>query len=136
MTYQQPPQQPQQPGAGQPQYGQPQYGQPQPGQPQYGQPPYGQQPYGQSYPYQAAPSAHGASIAALILGLVGILFCWVPVVGFGCQIAAVITGIVGMQHQNGRGMAIAGLVMGVIMLVLEVVGIVILFAAASQSHLQ
>ena len=134
MTYQQPPQ----PPPGQPPYGPPPpppYGQPQYGQPQYGQPQYGQPPYGQPYPYAPAPSPHGASVAALILGLVGIVFCWLPLVGWICQIAAVITGIIGMQQPNGRGMAIAGLVMGAIMLVLELVLVVIVIAAASQGNL-
>ena len=97
----------------------------------YGQQPYGQQQYG--YPYQAQPSAHGASVAALIFGIVCVVFCWVPVVGQVSAIVALITGIIGAQHPNGRGMAVAGLIMGAIMLVLEVLFIVLLVAAAGSS---
>jgi hypothetical protein len=124
MTYQQPPQPPQQP------YGQPQYGQPPPGQPPYGQQ-YGQYPQ-QPY-YQPAPSAHGASVASLVLGICGVVFCWIPVIGFFLQIAALITGIIGAQHPNGKGMAIAGLVMGAIMLVLGIAFWAFIFIAAASS---
>ena len=99
------------------------YGNPPPQQP-YGQPPMQppiqppMPPYGQGYPPQpfGMPSkTSGAAIAALVLGLVG--FC-VPVIG---GLVAVILGIVGIAstgtpNVKGRGMAISGLILGLLTL--------------------
>src|SRR5690606_21450653 len=114
-------------------YGQAPYGQAAYGQAPYGQSqPYGQaQPYGQQQPYGQGYGAQpaygygptwgtpvvpndGMSIAALVVGIVSLASCMIflgPV--------AVGLGIVGMRRtaQNGtrgRGMAVAGLVMGVL----------------------
>ncbi|HEU4676715.1 MAG TPA: DUF4190 domain-containing protein [Motilibacteraceae bacterium] len=131
-----------QPQYGQPQYGQPQYGQPQYGQPQYGQPGYGQpqygapgQPYGQApaYPYGEAPAkqSNGLAVAALVCGIIG-FFCGLT------AIAAIPLGIVGLRRSRelggtGRGMAIAGLVLGCVVVVLSVVFIAVLMARGSSS---
>jgi hypothetical protein len=136
-----------QPGYGQPSYGQPQYGQPQYGQPQYGQPGYGQAPYGQpqygapgqpygqapAYPYGEAPAqqSNGLAVAALVCGIIG-FFCGLT------AIAAIPLGIVGLRRSRelggtGRGMAIAGLVLGCVVVVLSVVVIAVLLASGSRS---
>ena len=110
---------------------------PQPPPPQYPpqQPAYQQPPYGQpGYTYQAAPSPHGASIASLICGVCGLLFGWIPIVGIiglGAAIAAIVTGIIGLQHPNGRGLAIAGIICGALTVGLWVIGMVALVALAS-----
>lgn len=62
------------------------------------------------------------AIAALILGICSLVFCWVPILGFGCGIAATILGAIGKnKNPDKRGMAIAGLVMGIIGVVLGVI---------------
>ncbi|MEU7904820.1 DUF4190 domain-containing protein [Actinoplanes sp. NPDC049118] len=90
-------------------------------------PPISPGPYGQPYPQQqpiyhqvvpaAAPPPSGWSIASLIFGVLGMLggFC---LFGIPC-LAAVICGHAGLRETNGgvrsgRGMAIAGLIMGYI----------------------
>lgn len=56
-------------------------------------------------------------IAALVLGIVGLLFSLVPCLGMYAlplTVLAVIFGAVGMKKPAGKGMAIAGLVCGVV----------------------
>ncbi|HEY3562657.1 MAG TPA: DUF4190 domain-containing protein [Kribbella sp.] len=117
-----------QPQYGQSQYGQQQYGQPgqpqygQAGQPQYGQPgqaPYGQPQYGQSpyapsvyggYGYTGSAGTNGLATASLICSLAGIL------IGLSAPVGIVL-GIIALsqikkRNQDGKGMAIAGIVVG------------------------
>ncbi|MFH5879284.1 DUF4190 domain-containing protein [Arthrobacter sp. NA-172] len=132
-TQQPPTQQPQEP-YGQPQGGPAQYGQPQyPQQPAYGQPtsPYAQapqgqpaygqppSPYGQPAYYGMPVEPKGLSIASMCCGIAVFL-------GFGFfvlpQIAAVVLGHMAMKKEPaGKGMAIAGLVMGY----LGIIGVII-----------
>lgn len=61
-----------------------------------------------------ASATNGAATAALVLGIVGFI---VPIV---CSILAVVFGAIGMgaadklPNRNGRGMALAGLVLGIV----------------------
>ena len=65
------------------------------------------------------------SVASLVLGLVGLPLCFL----FVPSLLAVIFGIVGLNQikrdptQSGRGLAIAGLVLGAVMLVLVVLAL-------------
>jgi hypothetical protein len=111
------------------QYGQQPYGQP------YSQQPYGQTPqygqpgtpfnaYGQPTYYSAPPEPKGLSIASLCCGIaafVGLGFFLLP------QLAAVILGHMALKREpSGRGMAIAGLVMGYVAIALTILVIVII----------
>ncbi|MET8761178.1 DUF4190 domain-containing protein [Lentzea sp. NPDC004782] len=93
--------------------GQP-YGQ-QPGQP-YGQPAYGQQPmYGYGYP-PPQPKPQQNAILSLVLSCVGFITCGLTAIG------GVIFGHIAMKktargEEDGRGMAIAGLVIGYVVIV-------------------
>lgn len=132
--YGQPPQYGQSPQYGQqPPYGQqPQYGQPPYGQPQYGQqPPYGQQPYGQpGYPgsgYYGEPRrGAGLAIAALVVGIFALLTCWTIIGGIGLGLVALVLGIVAVGRSRkdgapGKGMAISGIVLGVLGIIAAIV---------------
>jgi len=100
-----------------PGYGTSSYGTAAAGYPAYGAPPYGgtaypgsPPPYGTGY----AAGTDGLAIGALVVGIVGGLI--VPFIG---SIVAVILGAVGLNRikhsgRGGRGMAIAGIVMGVV----------------------
>lgn len=64
------------------------------------------------------PKAPGISIAALVLGIVSVC---VPYVNFVTMILAIVFGVIGINKANrdpttvgGKGMAIAGLVLGII----------------------
>ncbi|WP_157157142.1 MULTISPECIES: DUF4190 domain-containing protein [unclassified Diaminobutyricimonas] len=107
-----PPAQPTQP------YGQPNqpYGQ-QPNQP-YGQPnqPYGQPAYGQ--PAYGAPGAtrpQTLSVVSMITGIAGIIFTWVPILGFLSSVAAVITGHMAQNREpHAKPFWLTGIITGYI----------------------
>ncbi len=114
---------------------QPPPGQPPPQQPQYQPPPpvYPQPPYA----YQPAPSAPGVSIASLACGIGGLLFGWIPfvgIIGLFAAIAAVVTGILGLQKPTGHGFAIAGIICGALMILIWCVGLVIAVVALASYH--
>jgi len=56
----------------------------------------------------------GFGVAALVLGIIAVFLCWIPIFGLILPILALIFGGVGIYLQNGRGMAVAGLVLGLI----------------------
>ncbi|MFF0266654.1 DUF4190 domain-containing protein [Kribbella sp. NPDC004536] len=104
-------------GQAQPQYGQqagygqsaqPQYAQPY-GQPQYGQAPYSPSVYG-GYGYTGSPGTNGLATASLICSLAGLL------IGLSAPVGIVL-GIIALsqikkRNQEGKGMAIAGVIVG------------------------
>jgi hypothetical protein len=119
-------------GYGQQGYGQPGYSQ-QPGYPQsgYGQPAYGQPGYPQSassgYPGSATGATNGLAIVSLVLSLLG-LFFYITAIG------GVICGHIARRqiregHESGDGLALAGLIVGYIILALGVVFIVFIVIA-------
>jgi Domain of unknown function (DUF4190)/Septum formation len=99
--------------AGQPSYGPQPYGQPQygPGQPPYGSSSaYGQYPAAYGYGYPESGGTNGLATAALATGIGGIFFGLAAPVAIGLGIAALVQ--LKKRQQSGRGMAIAGLVIG------------------------
>ncbi len=104
-------------------------------QPRYPVHPTGAAPFGGytthgQYPTQRQGS-NGFAVASLVLGIVGLVACclWVP------QLLAVIFGAIALSQlksnptQQGRGMAIAGLVMGMLSF-----AIIILVLAIGEFH--
>lgn len=56
-------------------------------------------------------------VAALVLGIVGLILSFVPCLGMYAiplTILAIIFGVIGMKKEKGKGMAIAGLVCGIV----------------------
>ena len=105
----------------------PQYGQPA-GQQPYQQQQYGQQQYGQPYQQQQygsvqrGPVKNGLGIAALVLGILGLLTS-LFVIGGALGLIAIILGVMGLGRvkrgeATNRGMAIAGIVLGVLSVLL------------------
>jgi peptidyl-prolyl cis-trans isomerase B (cyclophilin B) len=97
--------------AGQPPGGQPPAAPPPFGQPPYGQQPYGQPPYGQ-YAQPASTGTNGFAIASLVCS-------------FFCTPLGLIFGFVGLSQinsrgQQGRGLAIAGIVISIVSLVIAI----------------
>ena len=138
-----------QPGHGQPAYGQPGHGQPAYGQPGYGQPAYGAPaPYG-SYGQPGLPPGYGGlekhsgATTAMVLGIVSLVS--IPLTAMCCVtlpglLAAPVALVLGLRAKSeidrapgryaNRGMAQAGVIMGIIgtvLAVLLVIGIVALF---------
>ena len=60
----------------------------------------------------------GFSIAALVLGIIAIVFCCVWYISIPCGILAIIFGIVGIKSSK-KGMSIAGLITGSIGLIIS-----------------
>ena len=78
--------------------------------------------------YQTAPQGNGLAVAALVLGILGVLVSWIPCVGWvlGLLLAilAIIFGFVGKgkasQGAPYGGVAIAGLASGFLALIISV----------------
>lgn len=76
----------------------------------------------------------GFAIASLVLGIIGLVFFWFPV----CSILAIIFAAISISRINksdgqltGKGMAIAGLVLGIISVAIIVLVFVIVGAGAA-----
>lgn len=117
-----------QPYGGGQQYAQNAYGQA----PQYNQVPYGaqqqynQQNFGQpvkAVVYDAVPDkTHGTSVAALVCGILGLVFFWIPIVDIGLCLAGLICGIVALvKGFGGKGLAITGLILSVLASILTLI---------------
>lgn len=88
-------------------------------------------------PYPIQQAASGVSIASLVCGIIGVVIGWIPIVGFiglVLAIVAVATGIMGLQRPNGRGMAIAGLICGAVVIFLWIGFTIFLIVAAATYH--
>jgi hypothetical protein len=119
--YYPPQQQPQQPPPGY-------YPPPQPRQ----QPP----PYGYANP----SPANGIGIAAMVVGIVGLALFWIPIVGLVLSVVAIPLAVVGLRRTMGmaptatnKGMAITGLVTGIIGLALSALWTIAVFSAADDT---
>jgi len=82
---------------------------------------------------------NGMAIASLVLGIVSVLFVWIPIVGILGTLMAVIglvLGILALRQPSGRGLAIGGLVCaGVSMLItaIYIFGFMALIAARASA---
>ena len=98
------------------------YQQPRTSYPNY--PAYAQAPYPQMSPAVVISTKNnGMCVASLVLGILALVLCWIPIIGLILALLAVILGGAGISAVNknpalgGKGMGIAGLVMGIISLV-------------------
>ncbi len=119
-----PPQDPYQQPYGQPvPYGSP-YGQPAPYGAPYGQPP----PYGYQ-PYPVSAPTNGLGVGGFVCSLIGLLFFWFPFVGLALAVIGTVLSGLGLTQGNkdgsSTGMAVAGLVLGVIALIPGILWIVL-----------
>jgi len=69
--------------------------------------------------YVQHPKTSGFAVTALVTGIVGLVLSWVPGLDLVLAIVAITFGSLGWHYANarslaGKGMAIAGLVMGII----------------------
>lgn len=67
----------------------------------------------------ATQKENGLAITSMILGIVGLVFFWVPFIPYPLAILAVIFGFVGMKKVVGKGFSVAGIVTGLITLGLK-----------------
>ena len=83
-------------------------------------------------PAIAQPSNNGLAVASLVLGILSIIFGWIPIIGLISWILApigLVLGLVALNTGAGRSTAIAGSVcsaVGLLICLLWVVGIAVL----------
>lgn len=85
----------------------------------------------------SGPGNNGLCVASMVLGIIAIVFMFIPFVNFVgliLAILAVVFGAIGIpssgkKSQSGKGMGIAGLVLGVISLALTLIFIFVVYAA-------
>ena len=83
--------------------------------------PYGGPAYnGSMYPDQA-PKKTGFAVAALVLGISGLLFFWIPFIGVIVALAGIVLGIIALNKKQSSGLSIGGIVCGAIALLLSII---------------
>jgi hypothetical protein len=81
-------------------------------------------PYGSPHPPMFVPArpSNGVAVAALVLGITSIVFCWWGLLTLLQVALAIVFGSVGISKANrgaaNKGLAIAGLVLGLVGLVI------------------
>ena len=75
--------------------------------------------------------ANGLRIAGLILGIVALIFCWMPIWGPIFAIAGLVLSILGLKKVN-KGTAIGGLVVSIIALIVGVIVTIVMLTAAKM----
>jgi Domain of unknown function (DUF4190) len=108
--------------------------------PGYGPPP---QPYYAPQPYGAViPPSNGAGTAGGVLGIIAIVLALVPFIDFVAVVLgvlAIIFGFVGIGRANrdprlGKGMAITGLVCGIIAVAISVIFLLLVYGTLIGLH--
>lgn len=71
---------------------------------------------------QPQQQGNGLAVAGLVLGILGVVFLWIPVLGWILALLGLIFGAIGNGKANkiggkGKGMAMAGLVLGILGLI-------------------
>jgi hypothetical protein len=79
-------------------------------------------------PYQPQAAGNAMATWGLVLGIVGIVLCWVPLLGWASAILGIVFGAIGIGKANrvgrGKGAAVTGLVLGCLGAVLPIVAVV------------
>jgi hypothetical protein len=104
-----------------------------------GQSPVGQYGYPPPFYVPAVPRNNPFAITALVLGLVQLLGFFVVVGNIVCAVPAIIFGSIALRQirqrgERGRGMAIAGLVLGIVGVVLFVLIIILIVIGLSVEN--
>lgn len=79
---------------------------------------YPPQPDYSAYGGYRSAQTNGPGIASLVLGIIGVMVFWFPFVGFPISIVGLILAAVGMKRIDGKGFAVAGLVLSIIGVIL------------------
>ncbi|WP_432521888.1 DUF4190 domain-containing protein [Kineococcus sp. SYSU DK006] len=94
-------------------------------------------PYAPSAPPLRAPAGRGLAVAAMVLGIVAVLGCYVPILNVGSILIAVVGLVLGIvslaRSRAGRGMAITGVALSAIAVVVAVLVNLALGAAVENA---
>ncbi len=113
---------------------------PQPYPPQaYGAAPSAFPPYGAPYRQAAWPRSNGVATAAFVVGVIAIVLSWVPLFDIVLAAPAVILGGLGVTRANrmegmGKGLAIAGLILGAISILVTLVMLAVVVATSKPTR--
>lgn len=72
-------------------------------------------------PAETRSSVDGLAITGLVLGCVSVLLCWIPFFGALVSLLAIIFGGIGVGRKISTGMGVAGLVLGILTLIANIV---------------
>jgi Domain of unknown function (DUF4190) len=85
-------------------------------------------------------TTNGFAVAALVLGIVAAIFFWTVVLGIALGILAIIFGAIAMSRTNtgapNKGLATAGIVLGIVSVVGSIAFVVLLASAAHNADEQ
>lgn len=87
--------------------------------------------YGQNIGYATPTQSQGPTgmaIAGMVVGILGLLISWIPIIGLIIAVLGLIFSVVGMKSVAGKGMAIAGLVCACLGSVVGLIMTIALFA--------
>jgi len=85
------------------------------------------------------PSNNGLCVAAMVIGIIAVVFLWLPFFGIVLGLLATIFGAVGIplsskKGQAGKGMGIAGLILGIIALAANIIFIVVVWGMFAATY--
>lgn len=86
-------------------------------------------------PKNSTPTASSAfSITSLVTGITGLVFIWAPLFGFVLSVLAIIFGGIALKKQfPSKGMAIAGLITGIVGVAIVIFVCILVLAGISLS---
>jgi len=83
------------------------------------------------------PKGNGMAVAAMVLGILAVVLCWVMLVNFILGVLGIIFGALGIARANkiggtGKGMALAGLITGIFGILAGIVVVVFVLRAVEE----
>ncbi|MGW9021826.1 DUF4190 domain-containing protein [Leucobacter chromiiresistens] len=89
-------------------------------------------PYTGSPAYAGGPAQpKGLALTALILGILSLIFCWVPIAGAVGGIVALVLGILALRKAQPKGLALTGLITGAVAAVIGIIVTILFFVGLS-----
>ncbi len=85
-------------------------------------------------------TTNGMAVASLVCGILGLVLFWACFVGLVISIVAVVLGVVGrskakqLPGESGSGVALAGMITGVVGTLVGIVMVVLLFVGDDDDH--
>jgi hypothetical protein len=88
-------------------------------------------------PTASTSPTNGSAVASLVLGILAVVLCWTVYLGIGLGALAIVFGALGIGRaraaETNKGMAVAGIVLGIVGLVLSLVLIVVVVTFFTHS---